>query len=159
MNKFLYEIDRMTPREYRNFILSLGGQISFFRSLLKGGTGLGGLYLMDGRNSWWDYPELVQTAAALEKMNRVLMIRMNNTKRNIAYPIPYTQIKKIVIKSRNNLKTNRLELELILSYENGPDVCLENRGWNNQAIIKFFNCPKLKNYLEMDAKLYSIIKV
>lgn len=150
MRKFLYEIDRMTRREYRNFILSLGGQISFFKSLARGGTGLGGLYLIKDENDWWTYPEDVPTAVAFEKMNKVLMLRMNNTKRNIAYPVPYSEIKRVHLKSRKNISSDRTELLIHFSCENGPDVVLENRGWNNNTVIKFFSTPELKPLLELD---------
>ncbi|TVQ43398.1 MAG: hypothetical protein EA362_11310 [Saprospirales bacterium] len=157
MRKFLYEIDRMTRREYRNFILSLGGQISFFKSLARGGTGLGGLYLINDENDWWTYPEDVPTAVAFEKMNKVLMVRMNNTKRNIAYPVPYSQINRIKVKARKNAKSDRMEMIIHFSCENGPDVILENRGWNNKTVINYFSTPELKSFLELDPTVESML--
>lgn len=150
MSKFLYEIDRMTRREYRNFILSLGGQISFFKSLARGGTGFGGLFLIRDENDWWTFPEEVPAAVAFEKMNKVLMLRINNTKRNIACPIPYSQIKSVLISARKNKETERMELVVRVSSENGPVVNLENRGWNNNAAINFFSTPELRPFLKID---------
>jgi hypothetical protein len=149
MTKILYEIDRMTRRERRNFILSVGGRLGFWEGIKRGGTGLGGLYLPPGKNPWWTHPEFAQVAANPELMKKVLMLRFNNTKRNLAMPVPLTEIEEIRATETVNPESQNKELHIVIRWEGGPDVHLENRGWNNKAILDYFAKPPLSKFLSI----------
>lgn len=150
MKKLLHEIDRMTRREHRNFIISVGGRLGMWEGIKRGGTGLGGLYIDPEHNDWWTYPEFAQVAASPEVMNKVLMLRFNNTKRNLAMPIPYSEIEAIIIREFYNLEAKNIELRVHIRQTDGPSVILENRGWNNRAVVNYFNKPPLRQFLKIE---------
>ena len=150
METFMHEIDRMTRRQQRNFILSVGGKIGFIKGIMSGGTGIGGLILKPEKNPWWQFTEFAQVSCSFEKMNEVLMLRLNNTKRNIAIPIPYRSIETIRTRVLPDRESKREELELLIRWKGGPDLILENRGWNNRALADFFSTPPLKTFFHAD---------
>lgn len=141
----------MTRREHRNFIISVGGRLGFLEGIKRGGTGIGGLYIDPEINQWWTYPEFAQVSASPEIMKKVLMLRFNNTKRNLAMPIPFAEINSIVVREFFNQDAKNLELRIHIIQSDGPVVILENRGWNNKTVVNYFNKPPLKEFLKIEA--------
>lgn len=149
MQPYLYEIDRMTRRDHRNFIRNQGGKLGFWKGIQRGGTGVGGLSLPVEKNEWWSFKEEAVVAASPEIMNEVLMLRFNNTKRIIAMPIPFTSIQSIELLKVLNSESGREEIRISIHWNGGPDVILENRGWNNRTAIQFFTKKPLDGYLKI----------
>nr|MBS0037342.1 hypothetical protein [Saprospiraceae bacterium] len=96
----------------------------------------------------WEYREFAQVSASLEKMNKVLMLRLNNTKRTIAIPIEYSEIETFKISELADKESKRMELDLVIRWKGGPDLILENRGWNNRSVVDYFSGDPLEKFVE-----------
>lgn len=136
----LIDANRLSKRQYKDLINSLGGKFSFLERIKMGGTGVGGLYMIAREHP---HIELRYTKAtesvrvSIELLKNGLLIGLNNTKEIKLIPFHKPNVDWELIEKIHTSGSRREKARMHLSID-GNDLFLYTSGWNNRQVFRYF---------------------
>jgi hypothetical protein len=141
MEMKLINANRLSRKQYKELIQSLGGKFSFFQRIKMGGTGIGGLILKPNENPDLPlkYGKATETVkVSIEWLKKGLLIGLNNTKevKLIAFPTPTVDWEPLEsIQTEGGLKKeSRIKLRI-----DSKELFIYTSGWNNKDVYNYMN--------------------